>query len=63
MCIWVNKSLNPTFYCKDPSRSSDLWHISPLLRSEDMQLSFTCIIQNGVNLQNSEQKKVMGCGI
>lgn len=50
MYIWVNKCLNPTFYCNDPSRSSDLWHVSSLFCSERMQLPFTCVIQNGANL-------------
>lgn len=62
MYLWGNECLNPAFYCSDPSTCSDSWHISPLLRSS-MQLSFTCIIQNGANLGNTEQKKVTGCGI
>lgn len=33
MYLWVHKCLNPALYCNDPSRCSDLWHISPLLCS------------------------------
>ncbi|NXS92024.1 PDE4B phosphodiesterase, partial [Jacana jacana] len=38
-------------------RALDLCCLPPLLSSEETQFSFTCIIQNGANLQDSEQKK------
>lgn len=55
------KCSNLAFYCNDASRSADLQHPPPLLCSALNCL--TCTIQNGANLENSEQKRVIGCGI